>query len=1548
MDLSLRPATVDALQRFRARHNALLWRQARLLWLVLGLAALLLIALLDRAMLLPEAMRPWCSLAVYVGGLVAAWRLALRFLQSAEDRKGSARLAESAAPEVREKLLAAVELSQQDPATIKDSVEFRARLQDEVSAAVRGVDWQQRLPASALKPWRWRLAIVVAAAVGLSFVPRLHLAGFLARAALPFANLERPSSVKIEIEAPAPASGLAAIASEVNLAVRITGESVDQAFIEYGEAGASTRRMELGKVAPERFEGRLPVGQGDVRYRVRASDGLTAWHTLSARARPRITQFTKTIVPPAYVGGPPAVVKEDHGDLEVLEGSTVKLAMQANQPVKEARIILNPEMPTHPAAPGINVQEQGKLAAELLVDGNAEAWTVQMKSAETGFSNDEAASWRITVVPDLPPLAQITLPVEQQVSLLPDESLRITGTASDDVGLKSVQLALALNGENWKNTDLPFKPGKEAIVEHLLAMAPLQVKSGDTVLIKLVATDLKGQKAESSPLRILILEQTVDPAKRAWAAEARRLAEMAMTLEEKTREVTKAMATVQKVARAEKKGKPVTDDAHAQLARAKQQIERANEQAADVWEELKKAAQAAPTRLNAEEAKLLGAKVAQLRHDSLRSLEENTRDGVENPEILKRDASVAYSIATTLHEAAKAFATEDTARITQQATEQLARQQALLTETSLNGNRDQSQRSKWQEQQRAALAANGQLKNEFANLKEQVHGGHQANLDRMQKEITEAANDLNESLDKQPDAPNQPKDQQPPQPKSPEHLYGASDNLHQRLARSADAIRAIADEAAHKASDFRQRLQAQDNPALAAIDQAKAELTQAAAAAKAPQRNRDRQQQKDGLTHEERAGQQLQQAARQLQDQAELREQNPLTNTQAALDENRASRAAEKLQQETAEAAHKNDPNALEAARAKATDLAKIARTLDADQLAQEATEALTEALTEATSPQPQSNEREDLARNAEAAQQAADQLKQLPQALRRTESPKDLANTAQQAADQARSAAQQLQDQQRQAAQRQPNQPAPPQNQPPAVADAQAKARQVADALAPQVEDARKQLGALAPKVSEMMHQVAKDLHETQKQTEAAKQDADAQKPVEAVAQKAQDIQPEAAKNAEKMNTLQAALRQEANAAQLAKADQRQLARTADVALEQMRQKSPEIAQNLKQAARATQSQPQAQSLQKAAQAQQQTAEALQQLANNFAKMEKGEEVPPDALAQLEQMEKDLGVQQPLDEAYDKAKELADVSQDAKNDPQKALAELENQLHKSPAMQKALAEIAKTTAEKSQQQLAEKATQPAMLGTAAEDAGNNLERVARHEERLGQKDAAKQVKDASAKVNATAKATKTEPGNATAQVARETTAAAQAAAKSAEQAAAATPAQPNLSAFDQTQAHALAKALDELDAQLHPLNGGDQQQQGQQQGGQQQPGQQGAQQSLAQAQQSQQQGMAQDRAQGKEPGQQQGAQQTAQKGQGKGQAKPDTSQSPEEGGNFANTPGKEGVLVPINVVVDGNWGKLPAHMAEDLTEATRQEAAPEYRAAIENYYKAIASKAKK
>ncbi|MBX7209249.1 MAG: hypothetical protein K1X78_13105 [Verrucomicrobiaceae bacterium] len=1521
MNLALRPATVDALRRFRSRRSNLLWLRAFLCIAGLAVGLLVVLALLDRAWFLPDEIRPWASVAAYVGCAIMAWRVALRRIGEARGEMGAARLMEAAEPSLRERLLAAVELSQTgDTDRVPDSPEFRAKLQDEVAATMGGVNWKRALPSRSLRPWWLAMFGAVAVAVALSFIPMLHLPGFIARAALPFANLERPSSVKIRIVRPAPSSTKAPFASEVDLAVDIVGPHPDKVILESGDPSGKAKRVELTNVAGNRYEGTITVGQSDVRYRLRAADAMTAWHLLSARPRPRVVEFAKTIVPPGYTGLKEHTVTEDHGDLEALAGSVVKLSLKTNQSVSKAEVVLNPDETTHPKAPAASTATPTEIKTELAINEATATWQVALTSAETGFTNDESSPWRVVSIPDLPPTAQITEPKEQ-LELLPDEAVRLAGFATDDVGLASVQLSHAINGADWKDVELASKPGKEAEVKHVLPLGPLGVKAGDTVVLKLVATDLKGQKAESQPVRVVILEQTIDPKQRQWTAAQRRLAQQAKDLAEKAREMRKVMEPVQKNARLEKKNKEPNNADNA-LARAQEELRHVKEQADDLWQELKKAAQLAPTQLDAQEAQLLGERLAEMRQKAIPEIEKQVQEPVESPESLKRASSEAMAQADTIANAAKTFAAADTAKLAAQAAQQLHRQENLLTETALPANRDATARPKWQEQQRGAIAATESMKKDVAALGEQIDGGQKKNLEQLRDAVTEASHDLSESLDK--------KDQN----KSPEHLYGAADNLRQRLARTADAARAIAEDAANRAAQLRERLQKADNPGLVALEEGKAALHEAAAQAKSPKQKQ--KPSRDGLTSEERAQQRLAEAARQLQDQAELREQNPLTNDQSALDTNRASRAADKLARNVTE---KQSADDLEKARAQATDLAAAARMLDADAKAQSAVKSLAEA----AAPE-QAMTKKDSAAAAEEARAAAEQLRDLPAALRKVNAPNDLANAAQQAADTARNAAEDLKNQAKQAATLAPNQPHAPMNQQ-QTNNALQKAADVAQQLASQAQTARDALAQLTPQVSEMMKQVAQDLKKTQGETQTAANDAKENKPVDQVADQAQRLQPKAADNEKRMESLQAALRQEANQANLAQADQRQMARTADVALEQMRQKSPQIAQNLKQAAQATQSQPQAQSLQKAADAQQQTAQALDQLAQNMSKMEQGQELTQQELAAAQQMEKDLQVQEPLDEAYDRAKDLAKLAEEAAQNPEKVLADLEKELPKNPAMQKALADIGKTTAQTAEQQLAEKADQPAMLSMAAKFASHDLARVARHEQRLGQKEAAEQVAKASNDLQQTAANTKTDPSKATQQVTQQAKDNATQAAKAAEQTAAKAPAPATNTALEQTQGAILAQALDQLDQSLHPMESDmpgnqQQQQQGQQSGSQQ--SQQQAQQSLSNAEKNQQQSMADARNQGKVPGQQKSSPQMA---DNKKQNQP--SQQSKEGGNF-DTNLQDGVLGAETVLVNGDWGHLPARMAKDLTEATRQEAAPEYRAAIESYYKAIATKARK
>lgn len=1554
MNVSLRPATLEALAAFRQRRQKLLQWRAGLAWLGIALAAVLIIALLDRARLMPEVVRPWLTLAVYLGAAIFAWRAAWRFIGEARSLPGAARLLEAAAPSLHERLVAAVELSEGHGS---ESEEFRARLQDDVAAEVKTISLGSALPSRSLKPWILGAGGAFAVVIGLCFVSALHLPGFLARAAFPFANFARPSSVKISIVAPKPADMLVPIASELEIIADVVGPQPDRVQIETVSGDSKPRLQDMTRAGTQ-YQALVSIGQSDLRYRILAADAMSSWHTLSARPRPRVVEFVKTIVPPAYSGLPETKLTEDHGDVEALEGSMLKLSLKANQPVSKAELLLNPDHTDHPPAIAAQSSKDGIISAELLVKPETESWQIALTAEETGFTNDESSPWSLTVIPDLPPFVQVIEPAEQ-LELLPDETIRINGVATDDVGLASVKLAHQLNAGAWTEKELSGKTGKESQVQSLLPLAPLQVKAGDTVMLKLIATDLKGLKTESEPVRIIILEQTVSPQQRQWAAQTRRFAQQAETLSEDARELRKAVEQLRKTEKQAGKNPEAARDAQDAVARAQGDLEKVQAKSDDLWKELQESARQAPTHLDASEVQLLGEHLAHMRADSLKQIEKQMAGEIEQTESIKRAASEAQSDIDSIASAARAFAAEDNARLVSQQARQLSRQEALLTEQALPANRDATQRPKWQEQQRGALAASEPLREQMEELKSLVDGGQQNQLKEFQKQITEASADLAASLDK------------PDQAKSPEHLYGAADNLRQRLSRTSDAARAMAEQAANRAQQLREQIARQENPAIVALNEARDSLAQAAAEAKKP--NQKPKEDRDGNTAQEKAAQDLANAAKQLEEQAALREQNALTNDEAALDANRASRAADKLAREAKEATtpagtratpppagkENNTPDPL---TAKAEQLRDAVRALEADALAQTAMKASEEAAFNATQ-QPNDSPA------AEQARAASEALKQLPDAIRRMKQPdpqkaqaaQQLAQKAQQAADQNRNAAEQLQNLDRQAATQPPNQPLNTEPARQAADQARQQASEVAQQLAEQTGAAREALAQLTPKVSDMMKAVAQDLKQTQKETQAAAAEAQASKPVGEVAEKAGDLQAKAEENGEKMSSLQAALRQEANAADLQNQTQRQMSRTADAALAQMQQSQPQVEQNLKQAAQAQQSQPQAQALNQAAQAQQKAAQALDQLAQNMAKAEAGQELSDQELADAAKMEQDIGVKEPLDEAYARAQALAQMAQDAQQDPGKVLAELEKELPKNPAMQKSLAELGKQTAKASEQAIASEAQQPSNLGLATEQAANDLNRVARHQERLGQKEAAQQTAQAAQQLQKQASAARTtppvpgQPSPATPKpVGQEALSPAAQAAKAAEATAAATPPAMTPHPLEAVQASFLAQALDQLDAQLHPMqaqNGqpqqnGEQQQQGQQGEQGQKPG---AQQSLSQAQQSQQQQMADQRNQGQTPGTQQPkpGQQMAQNQQpGQQQSQSQASSQNSEGDLQAML--KDGVLGTEMILVQGDWGHLPSKMAEDLTEATRTEAAPEYRAAIESYYKAIAAKARK
>jgi hypothetical protein len=115
MSPALRPATVEAIASFRRRRTKLLRRRAGIAAIIVLLLLLLVVALLDRATFMPDQWRMGLSYLGYGVAIIAAWRLALRFVKEANAEEGAAVLLEKGDPELHEKLLSAVELAHEMP-----------------------------------------------------------------------------------------------------------------------------------------------------------------------------------------------------------------------------------------------------------------------------------------------------------------------------------------------------------------------------------------------------------------------------------------------------------------------------------------------------------------------------------------------------------------------------------------------------------------------------------------------------------------------------------------------------------------------------------------------------------------------------------------------------------------------------------------------------------------------------------------------------------------------------------------------------------------------------------------------------------------------------------------------------------------------------------------------------------------------------------------------------------------------------------------------------------------------------------------------------------------------------------------------------------------------------------------------------------------------------------------------------------------------------------------------------------------------------------------
>jgi len=1247
------PLILQKLQAFSERRRKLIIRRGIYAAVATLVATMMLVAFIDWLFVLPDAVRWALSGAAYLAIIVVEWRSCLRLLISAPGARKLARLVEHAEPKLREDLLSAVELGEAQPEAVFDSEQFRALVQSDVAARMEKLDMEQLLPAQLLRRY-----VFIAAGIGVACVVAFTLTGFqfgtlMMRALLPMANFARVSKVQVKIVEPAPAEMRVPQGDTLPLIVELSGQRANKALLETFTPSGGREVVPMNPLGNDRFSATIQVGRENVLYRVRAGDALTRKYQLEAVARPAVVEFQKSYTYPAYAKLEPKVVNEENGDLAGLEGSEVELRLRTNQKVRDAELRI----------------EQGKKSSvvPLVVEGDtlvakvplaaSGIYRVHLVGAESGFENKFSPEYELRAEPDLVPQVELELP-KQDLILPSNEIVDVRGSAADDLALAKVSQLVKINDGDWKETPLSKDSGVEAKVERRWDLFEQGVKPGDLVTMKLVATDLKGNKAESRPLQVTITATGFE-AKRIQALIGQR--QLYEALKAQSAAAT-AMAKLTGEARKEFERLSDGDPQRVQvLLPASAAAEEFAQQNGDTMKQFTSVLRDAVPGHQAANLVLLGHRItrvgtdfAQTARDILESVKTNP--GNASARELVRDAvDAANRTEQRARQATEVFRillTAEEIDVFNENLQVVAQEEERLTGLAHRSGTDAAKWAPVADRVRVVLS-------EMRSL-EELAG---AAVEHGPRWVPDRMRNLQKTLNKQRT--------------TMEKALGVPPG-GELLSPTLEMARAVGD-LARQALDVRRDFR---GPMGEGVRDLFRETEATYALFEQLRQDTARYFKNDRIPVEISnaliTGRWASKLAV-LKGRGDVEEWRPDADTTFVSDVRLASRVAQAFAERAVEA----KPETY------AREWQGIDRTFRVLELGHEIAELHGAVLHLAVAERWEIYNPKSRTANPQDWTWIGERLRTLPDELGKAlnfDERRALAQAAQKILGEAQGQAF------TQGLNREMEERFNPARPP---VSAREQADQLADYLAQALalfrqpmDDARKELAKLAPTLADTMKQLAKKTEELKEQTTNQAQQAQEKLPEEAKADARQALAQQQRLN-EKIDALKDALRADANQQNILQSEGRERARDADDALAMLKEPPVRAEEDLALAAKSDKTALQEQALNQAAEQQQKLAKALEQMAAHYEAMEQGK--PEDTRLAMRATEKENGIKEQLDQQFAKAEELAKLAQAT---PEELLAQLEKALPQNPQMQQELSAIAQNTLKSAADQLKQASSQ--------------------------------------------------------------------------------------------------------------------------------------------------------------------------------------------------------------------------------------------------------------
>ncbi|MGC3966571.1 MAG: hypothetical protein QM775_04135 [Pirellulales bacterium] len=315
-------------------------------------------------------------------------------------------------------------------------------MKEQAAVRLSAVPGDAPVDRSALIRWGYVLIGVLMAALGYAlFAPKDALRS-VGRVMAPWADLAPPTRVSLEELTPGNVDKRRDDVVEIKLRTRGM-RAADTATVFYSPTGLPEDDVAVPLASDDQmhFKATIPAsGEGlkqDVFYYVQAGDTRSPQYRVRVLATPVIGTSSVRYEYPAYTGLPPRTV-EGQGDLKALEGTTVVLTADANQPIASAFVAFDQARNKDIELTADKSRRRATGGFPLLLTKDrTKPWHTSYVLRFTnidGQENPKPVEHRIEVVADQAPELKVVEPTsapQQELQVPAAGSLRITLEGQD-------------------------------------------------------------------------------------------------------------------------------------------------------------------------------------------------------------------------------------------------------------------------------------------------------------------------------------------------------------------------------------------------------------------------------------------------------------------------------------------------------------------------------------------------------------------------------------------------------------------------------------------------------------------------------------------------------------------------------------------------------------------------------------------------------------------------------------------------------------------------------------------------------------------------------------------------------------------------------------------------------------------------------------------------------------------------------------------------------------------------------------------------------------